>query len=178
MGRRFDLFAGGGRFLRPRQPFHRFHQPLDIRCEPLVDVIAGKPLAVVVQGIGEAVARTIGLKEGEFLNRYNAKRKDAVLRTIDASPVGAALLAFVDDNCGGFEGTLTDLLQRLERYRQPGEAWPRSAKGLGDALRRLSPALRTIGFECKSQPKAGGIIRWTLRRQSQATALIGRPWAN
>jgi hypothetical protein len=96
-------------------------------------------------------------------------RKDGVLRTIDASPVGAALAAYLADVPGGFNGTLSELLERLDRYRPHGEAWPKSAKGLGDALRRLAPALRLIGFECKSQPKTGGVIRWHIFPKPQAT---------
>ena len=88
--------------------------------------------------------------------------KDGVLRTIDASPVGAALVAYLAAVPGGFEGILSDLLDRLDRYRPHGEAWPRSAKGLADALRRLAPALRRIGFECKPLHKSGGVIRWNI----------------
>ena len=110
--------------------------------------------------LGEAVFRVQGEPEGAFLSRYNAMRKDSVLRTIDASPVGAAMTTYLSDVVGGFTGTLSELLDRLEPYRPHGEAWPRSAKGLGDALRRLAPALRLIGFECKSLPKTGGVIRW------------------
>lgn len=110
--------------------------------------------------LGEAVFRIHGEPVGAFLARYNAMREDGVRRTIDASPVGAALAAYLADVPGGFNGTLSELLDRLDRYRPHGEAWPRSAKGLGDALRRLAPALRMIGFECKSLPKTGGVIRW------------------
>ena len=92
-----------------------------------------------------------------------------MLRTIDASPVGAAISAFLTEVTGGFNGTLSELLDRLERYRPHGEAWPRSAKGLGDALRRLAPALRLIGFECKSLPKTGGVIRWHIFPKAQPT---------
>jgi hypothetical protein len=87
-------------------------------------------------------------------------RKDGVLRTIDASPVGAALVSFLSATPGGFNGTLSELLGRLDHHRPQGEVWPRSPKGLGDALRRLAPALRLIGFECKNLPKTGGAIRW------------------
>lgn len=110
--------------------------------------------------LGEAVFMVHGEPAGAFLSRYNAMRKDGVLRTIDASPVGAALVAYLADVAGGFNGTLSELLDRLDRYRPHGEAWPRSAKGLGDALRRLAPALRLIGFECKSEAKTGGTIKW------------------
>jgi hypothetical protein len=117
--------------------------------------------------LGEAVFRVHGEPAGAFLTRYNAMRKDGVLRTIDASPVGAALAAYLADVPSGFNGTLSELLDRLERYRPHGEAWPRSPKGLGDALRRLAPALRLIGFECKNLPKIGGVIRWHIFSKPQ-----------
>ena len=82
-------------------------------------------------------------------------------------PILAALAAYLADVAGGFNGTLSELLDRLDRYRPHGEAWPRSPKGLGDALRRLAPALRLIGFECKNLPKIGGVIRWHIFSKPQ-----------
>ena len=117
--------------------------------------------------LGEAVFRVHGKPAGAFLARYSDMRKDGVLRTIDASPVGAALVAYLAAVPGGFNGTLSELLDRLDRYRPHGEAWPRSPKGLGDALRRLAPALRLIGFECKNLPKTGGVIRWHIFSKPQ-----------
>jgi hypothetical protein len=110
--------------------------------------------------LGESVFRAQGQSSGAFLSRYNAVRKDGVLRTIDASSVGAALMAYLADMPSGFKGTLGMLLDQLERHRPPGDPLPKSAKGLGDALRRLAPALRMIGFECMRLPKTGGVIRW------------------
>lgn len=109
--------------------------------------------------LNEAVYRVCGKPSGAALARYNTIRKDGVLRTIDASPVGVALLAFLERS--KFSGEMKELLQRLDQYRpQHAESWPRSAKGLADAVRRLAPALRMIGIECKSEPKTGGVIRW------------------
>jgi len=34
---------------------------------------------------------------------------------------------------------------------------------MGDALRRLSPALRTLGFNCKSNQKISGSITWDIK---------------
>jgi hypothetical protein len=119
-----------------------------------------RPRMADFAALGEAVFQVRGERAGAFLTRYNAMRKDGVRRTIDASPVGAALVAYLAAVASGFNGTLSELLDRLDRYRPHGEAWPRSPKGLGDALRRLAPALRLIGFECKSLPKTGGVIRW------------------
>ena len=121
-----------------------------------------RPRMADFAALGEAVFRVHGKPAGAFLDRYSELRKDGVLRTIDASPVGAALAAYLSDVPDGFDGTLSELLDRLDRYRPHGEGWPRSPKGLGDALRRLAPALRLIGFECKSLPKTGGVIRWAI----------------
>ncbi|RVT52752.1 hypothetical protein [Rubrivivax albus] len=126
-----------------------------------------RPRMADFAALGEAVFRVHGEPAGAFLARYNAMREDGVRRTIDASPVGAALAAYLADVPGGFNGTLSELLDRLDRYRPHGEAWPRTAKGLGDALRRLAPALRLIGFECKSLPKTGGVIRWHILSRPQ-----------
>ena len=142
-----------------------------------VQVLAALPSVVIAPeqrprmadfaALGEAVFRVQGQPAGAFLSRYGAMRKDGVLRTIDASPVGAAISAFLTEVTSGFNGTLSELLDRLERHRPHGEAWPRSAKGLGDALRRLATALRLIGFECKSLPKTGGVIRWHIFPKTQ-----------
>jgi hypothetical protein len=119
-----------------------------------------RPRMADFAALGEAVFRVQGKPADAFLSRYKDMRKDGVLRTIDSSPVGAALTAYLVDVLNGFNGTLSELLYRMDRYRPHGEAWPRSAKGLGDSLRRLAPALRLIGYECKSLPKIGGVIRW------------------
>lgn len=119
-----------------------------------------RPRMADFAALGEAVFRVHGKPAGTFLACYHAMRKDGVLRTIDASSVGAALTAYLTDMPSGFNGTLSELMNRLERFRPQGEVWPRSAKGLGDSLRRLAPALRQIGVECKPLPKTGGVIRW------------------
>ena len=57
---------------------------------------------------------------------------------------------------------------RLEHYKPAGaEAWPRTPKGLGDALRRASPALRQMGVECKSLGNIGGKVKWVIKRKQQ-----------
>ena len=127
-----------------------------------------RPRMADFAALGEAVFRVHGKPAGAFLARYSDMREDGVRRTIDASPVGAALAAYLAEVPGGFNGTLSELLDRLDRYRPHGEAWPRSPKGLGDALRRLAPALRLIGFECKSLPKIGGVIRWHIFSKPQS----------
>jgi hypothetical protein len=138
-----------------------------------------RPRMADFAALGEAVFRINGEPEGAFIAHYDAMRKAGVHRTIDASPLGAALLSFLSGMPSGWRGTLSELLDRLVPYRPQGETWPRSAKGLGDALRRLAPALRLLGFDCRSESKTGGVIRWAIvpgdrsLQQSPASPEIG-----
>jgi len=95
--------------------------------------------------LGEAVYRSQGKQPGAFLAEYEDRRKESVHRTIEASPVGMAMLAYLEDNPQGFEGSIGRLLEVLSKYQQDKEAWPKSAKGMGDMFQRLAPALRQIG---------------------------------
>jgi len=105
--------------------------------------------------LGEAVYRTNGRAAGEFLREYQEKRRESVNRTIEASPVGEAMLAYLEVNPDGFHGTVGHLLDKLIAFRKDAEAWPKSAKGMGDAFRRLAPALRQIGVEAIASTRRG-----------------------
>lgn len=99
--------------------------------------------------LGEAVFRAMGQPDGEFLSKYGAKRKHGVLQTIDSSPVASALRGWLDENPDGYIGNVKGLENILMRHRPIGEPWPKSTKALGDALRRISPAMRMLGFDIK-----------------------------
>ena len=111
--------------------------------------------------IGEAVARSTGRAPGTFLASYNGMRVESVHRTIEASPVGAAIVAMMESLPQGFEGTLKDLMSALADYRPAGESWPMTAKGMGDALRRLATSMKLIGIDIrdKGRTKHGYAVR-------------------
>lgn len=100
---------------------------------------------------GEAVYRALGNEEGLFLEQYEANRKEAGSRVIEASPVAMAVRDFLarkKDNY--FKGTVGGLLKELEDYRpRHPNAWPKSAKGLGDILRRSNDAFKQIGISLR-----------------------------
>jgi len=122
-----------------------------------------RPRMADFAALGEAVFRIHGEGPGEFLRRYQVMRQDGVMRTIESSPVGAALIRYLSQTPNGFDGQLSALFEVLnDPWPGRAEGLPRSAKGLGDALRRLSPALRQIGYVCESTPKKGGVIRWRI----------------
>ncbi len=117
--------------------------------------------------LGCAVAMAMGKDQHEFMAAFNTMRAETVGRTLEASPVAVAVQELVDRYPNGMEAPLKDILNALEKYRPLGtDAWPRSAKGLGDALRRAAPALRTLGVECKSLGKIGSSVRWSIRQKA------------
>lgn len=125
-----------------------------------------RPRLVEFVLLGMALAKASGVHPGEFLEQFKATRAETVARTLDASPVAAAVLEFIEANAYGIEASVKDILTRLETYKPMGaEAWPRTPKGLGDALRRASPALRQMGVECKSLGNIGGKVKWLIKRK-------------
>lgn len=127
---------------------------------------ADRPRLVEFALLGMAVARSADRDPAEFMDKFKELRAETVARTLDASPVAAAVLEFVESNAYGIEASVKDILTRLESHKPLGaEAWPRTPKGLGDALRRASPALRQMGVECKSLGNIGGKVKWSIKRK-------------
>lgn len=95
--------------------------------------------------------------QGTYLKVYGEAREAAVETALDSSPLTEPIrkLAVV-----GFEGSATALLAELDD--QAGEAvtrsraWPKSARSLSSALRRLAPDLRSYGIEIESRRVHGG----------------------
>jgi hypothetical protein len=115
--------------------------------------------------LGAAMHWVLGGVEGGFLERYVNHRREATRRTIDASPVAAACIKFIEEG-KAFSGTVGNLLLMLD----PGsierqDYWPRSPKGMGDSYRRVSPALRQLGIDATIDSKASRDgVHCTLRR--------------
>jgi hypothetical protein len=100
--------------------------------------------------LGEAMMRSMGRPPGEFLALYQNNRADSMLRVLDSSPVAAAVRTMVIERAGTIvRGTMKDAHAVLANYK-PADAdapWPKSPKGLADALRRYQPALALVGIE-------------------------------
>lgn len=114
--------------------------------------------------LGEAMLKAMGGQDGDFVGLYRVNRRDSVARGLEASPVAVAIRSLVDaaymDEFGlAYEGTMGHLLERLNDHRDKSEAWPRSARGLGDAIRRQLPALAQIGIRITiSKPGKHGVM--------------------
>ncbi|MBY0453419.1 MAG: toprim domain-containing protein [Burkholderiaceae bacterium] len=92
--------------------------------------------------LGVAMERALGAPAGEFLRQFHASRQESIARTIDSSPVATALLEWFESQFNASaEMSAKVLLTEVERFKPLGaDAWPKSAKGFGDALRRAAPS--------------------------------------
>jgi hypothetical protein len=96
--------------------------------------------------LGMAVAEAVGHSGTEFMMQFTASRQESIARTIDASPVAGAVLEWFERHPYGRRSSAKALMGEIEHFRPTYcDAWPKSAKGFADALRRAAPALRQLG---------------------------------
>ncbi len=107
----------------------------------------------------------LGLEAGAFISAYTANRKDANDLALESSLISGVVRAFVE-TVSRWEGTASRLLEALEDPVDDGtrrlKAWPSTAQGLSNALRRLAPNLRTVGIEvtfCREPGTGRRLIR-------------------
>ncbi len=104
--------------------------------------------------LGEAVYRSLGKDEGNFLADYEANRYQGVHRTINSSPVVSKLLDYIENALNQeFKGTIGDLFKVLNDMSHHEDAWPKTARNLGSILRRMAPSLRTLGYKVEIDDK-------------------------
>ncbi len=90
----------------------------------------------------------LGFQPNDFIDAYQANQ-DAGLRIgLDSSPVGRALVAFMDGR-HEWRGTASELLESLgnvDGVDHRSKQWPRTPRALSASLTRLGPALRSVGI--------------------------------
>jgi hypothetical protein len=87
-------------------------------------------------------------------------------------PLGQAIRLLVESYGGSWVGTMSDLLQGLEPYRTERTAFPKTPATLGNAIKRLAPALRSAGIEVDYGRSAGSRTT-TFRLAPQPEAVAG-----
>ena len=105
------------------------------------------------------------LEPGQFLKAYTDNRSGANEMALDVSPLPALLRELV--KTGVWEGTASDLQAALDERAGDGvkrlKAYPKNAKGVGSALRRLAPNLRETGLEVTFYRETTGAKRRLIR---------------
>lgn len=96
-----------------------------------------------------AAEPTLGWERGAFLKAFVENRHQANSVALEASLLATPVLKLIEK--GPWFGTAEQLLRHVEASvpdsvrRNP--EWPRTARGMGGALRRLSPNLRPLGIQ-------------------------------
>lgn len=103
-----------------------------------------------------AAEPALGWDHGTYTHIYGEARAAAVETALGASPLTDPVRILAET---GWEGSATELLATLaDRVGEPvtrSRTWPRSARGLSSALRRLAPDLRSEGIEVEWRRTAG-----------------------
>jgi hypothetical protein len=119
---------------------------LGLRCQAEVQLERLPRMADFAKWV-EACAPALGWKPGEFVEFCLNEREEQDAQALAAWPVMPALERLVQA-AGVIEVTVAELLAGLRTVADtplPTE-WPRTAKGLGAALRRYAPALKRVGI--------------------------------
>lgn len=123
--------------------------------------------------LGVAMVRALS-RDADFIAAYTSNRSGVVMRGVDSSPVALALVERIKTK-GEFDGTLTELMQVLEDHKPQHfdkAAWPKSARGLGESLRRLAPALLVYGVEVGEPARNKAGIRYRIQRIDRTTDTV------
>ena len=97
------------------------------------------------------------VKDWKTLKAYTAGARDAVADVLEGEPFAQAVVTLVDQ--AGTDGLLVTAQELLDRVAAPErlpKKWPKDSTRAGGQLKRLAPALRTIGIEVddrERQPK-------------------------
>ena len=111
-----------------------------------------------------AAEQALGFDSGTFIEAYSGNREEAVQETLEADPVGAAIIALMDrlrdqGNPEHCEGTCKELQQALEPFvdesTRKSRSWPKSPQAISGRLRRLATFLRESGIHITLPSKAG-----------------------
>ena len=94
--------------------------------------------------------KALGLEPRSFIEAYEINRREANEVIVDLSPVAHALKQLLE-NRGEWKGSFTELLPLLVPFVSPetvrSHDWPKTARGLSSAIRRLVPNLRRDGIK-------------------------------
>ncbi len=123
---------------------------------------------------GMAVAEALGWSAESFQAAYKKNSATVVSNVLADNPLVDALIAVLDRR-GKWSGTATQLLHSMGKASPAAASahgFPKRPQKLGTELRRLAPALESIGIEADLDYREGGTgqRRYHFRRREYAAA--------
>ena len=107
---------------------------------------------------GETVVQAMGEVAGTFMRAYTANRADAFAQILEDDPVAVHLKQLMETQ-REWSGTANDLLGELTRLAgeklRGQNLWPKTPKGMSNALRRLLTVLRQDGISVNFGDRSG-----------------------
>lgn len=104
----------------------------------------------------------------ETLKTYDGAAGDLAATVADSDPVATALCAFIDGR-RSWTGSPEELRRVLPVPDPRPRHWPQTAQAMAGALKRLSPALRSLGYTVDRSDHADAVTRrhpWRLAAPS------------
>ena len=103
-----------------------------------------------------AAEPVFGWERGEFMAAYQKNLDEGAIASVEAHPVGVAILRLLVDR-DEWSGEPMQLLKLLNATvsdeQRHAKDWPQNARSLSVCLRRLAPALRRAGIEVAYPPR-------------------------
>lgn len=106
-----------------------------------------------------AAEEGLGLTAGAFMAAYTNNRAEANELVLDTSSIGSAVLILMErhEELSLSAGELLQVLNKVAgNDTRKLRDWPRTAKGMSDALRRITTTLRAAGVRVEFGRRAGG----------------------
>lgn len=100
----------------------------------------------------------LGLGQGAFMAAYTGNRAASNDLALEASPIAAALISFVEAESswiGTSSQLLKELAQRAGEDAQRQQGFPKAANSLSGILKRIAPNLRVAGVNVMRPSRAG-----------------------
>lgn len=129
---------------------------------PVIDC----PRLIEFTKLGMAISEVLGQEGNDFLYVFQLSRSELISRTIDANPVASALIEWFEKRSKeAVSLPVKTLFSQVEVFKSGNtDSWPKSPKGFADSLRRLAPALRQMGIDCRSLGKVGSYVVWEIKK--------------
>lgn len=114
-----------------------------------------KPRMADFAMLGTALEKVMSWEAGSFMADYLHQQSETRIAALEHSPIIMALIDYVEDEpyTGSFK-KLHNILTTKQRTLDYGAlfAWPKSPKGLSEALKRQQPALGGLGIKVAFDP--------------------------
>lgn len=123
-----------------------------------------------------AAEPALGLPPGAIMKAHTESREESTNVAIEASLVGMAVRTFIESTpawCGTMSALLVELNaaadEKTQKGREKNPQWPKTGRGLGGELKRISPELRRVGINAVPPPKKDKTRTWFITRESGGT---------